>query len=182
MTVRQLLGMVALLASGWLAFFADKTPSGDTDLVAPARSSAAGPAAPAPARATPTGAAPKPPTANPGPAAPEAVLALAERPAAPKPDAERPAAQAFGARSWKPVPPPPAPVVRRAPALPFAFLGKQLQGGAWQVFLVFGEDIRLARASAVIDGQYRVESIVPPQIVFTYLPLNERQTLDIGAP
>jgi hypothetical protein len=34
----------------------------------------------------------------------------------------------------------------------------------------------------VIDSQYRVESIVPPQIVFTYLPLNERQTLDIGAP
>jgi len=187
MTVRQFMGLVALLVSGWLAFFADKTPSSDADLVAPTRSSAAGQAAPAPARAavqtgaTPT-LTPKPKTANPGNAAPEAVLALAERPAAPKPDAERPAAQAFGARSWTPVPPPPAPVVPRAPALPFAFLGKQLQGGAWQVFLALGEDTRLARVATVIDGQYRVESIVPPRIEFTYLPLNERQTLDIGAP
>jgi hypothetical protein len=73
-------------------------------------------------------------------------------------------------------------VAPQAPPLPFVFFGKQLQGGAWQVFLVLGEDIRLARVGTVIDGQYRVESIVPPQIVFIYLPLNERQILDIGAP
>ena len=183
MTVRQLVGLAALLASGWLAFFADKTPSGDADLVAPTRSNTAGRAAPAPARAAvQAGATPKPKVANPAPVAAEAVLALADRLPAPKPDPERPGAQAFGARSWTPVPPPPAPVVPRAPALPFAFLGKQLQGGAWQVFLALGEDTRLARMATVIDGQYRVESIVPPQIVFTYLPLNERQTLDIGAP
>jgi hypothetical protein len=73
-------------------------------------------------------------------------------------------------------------VVPRAPPLPFSFLGKQLQAGAWQVYLALGEDLRIARVATVIDSQYRVESIVPPQIVFTYLPLNERQTLDIGAP
>ena len=182
MTVRQFMGLVALLASGWLAFFADKTPSGDAELLAPTRPKAVGQAALGPARAAQTGATPKPNTANPGPTAADAVLALADRLPAPKPDAERPAAQAFGTRSWTPVPPPPAPVVPRAPALPFVFLGKQLQGGAWQVFLAVGEDTRLARVATVIDGQYRVESIAPPQIVFTYLPLNERQTLDIGAP
>jgi hypothetical protein len=73
-------------------------------------------------------------------------------------------------------------VVPQAPPLPFSFLGKQWQSGTWQVFLALGEDTRLARVAMVIDGRYRVESIVPPQIVFTYLPLNERQTLDIGAP
>jgi hypothetical protein len=70
----------------------------------------------------------------------------------------------------------------RAPPLPFGFVGKQLQAGVWQVYLSLGEDLRVARLATVIDSQYRVESIVPPLIVFIYLPLNERQTLDIGAP
>jgi hypothetical protein len=73
-------------------------------------------------------------------------------------------------------------VVPQAPPLPFSFLGKQWQAGAWQVYLALGEEMRLAQVNTVIDGRYRVDSIVPPQIVFTYLPLNERQTLEIGAP
>ncbi len=185
MTVRQVLGLVALLVSGWLAFFADKTPSSDADLLAPTRATAASPSAAAPARDTQkeTGAPPGPKNAKPAPSAPVAVLALADRPRGPKPGAEHPGAPAFGARSWTPPPPPPPPPAPpRAPPLPFFVLGKQWQAGAWQVYLAVGEDTRLARVAAVIDGQYRVESIVPPLIVFTYLPLHERQTLDIGAP
>lgn len=180
MRLRQVIGVAALLVSGWLAFFADKTPSGDADLVVPTRSNATTP--PARAATAQKEATSRPRAANQGPASPEAVLALAERLAAPKPDAQRPGAQGFGARSWTPPPPPEKPVAPKAPPLPFSFLGKQLQAGVWQVYLAAGEDLRLARVATVIDGQYRVESIVPPLIVFTYLPLNERQTLDIGAP
>ena len=180
MRLRQVIGVAALLVSGWLAFFADKTPSGDADLVVPTRSNAT--TAPARAATAQNEAASRPRAANQGPASPEAVLALTERLAAPKPDAQRPGAQGFGARSWTPPPPPEKPVAPKAPPLPFSFLGKQLQAGVWQVYLAVGEDLRLARVATVIDGQYRVESIVPPLIVFTYLPLNERQTLDIGAP
>jgi hypothetical protein len=73
-------------------------------------------------------------------------------------------------------------VVPHAPPLPFGFVGKHWQAGSWQVYLARGEELRVARLATVIDGQYRVESIVPPHLVLTYLPLNERQTLDIGAP
>ena len=180
MTLRQAMGIAALLGSGWLAFFADKTPSGDDNLVVPTRSNASAP--PARAATAQNETIRRPQAANQGPANPEAVQALAERLPAPMPDAERPGAQGFGARSWTPPPPPEIPVAPKAPTLPFSFLGKQLQTGVWQVYLGLGEDLRLARVGAVIDGQYRVESIVPPLIVFTYLPLNERQTLDIGAP
>ena len=184
MTKRQFIGLAALLLSTWLAFFADKTPNDDASLVAPTRSNAVRPRAPLPVGAGngDKGTSRAPGAANPEAAVPVAVLALAQRPLAPPADSRHPLTMAFGARSWTPPPPPPEPVVPQAPPLPFSFLGKQLQAGTWQVYLALGEDLRLARVAAVIDGQYRVESIVPPQIVFTYLPLNERQTLDIGAP
>jgi hypothetical protein len=184
MKMRQYMGLAALLASTWLAFFADKTPSSDDKLVVPTRSDTA--RAPAPLlvdaanRDRGLNRASKP--ANQDSAGPEAVLALAGRAPAPPPDARQSLAMAFGARSWTPPPPPPEPVVPQAPPLPFSFLGKQWQAGAWQVYLALGEEMRLAQVNTVIDGRYRVDSIVPPQIVFTYLPLNERQTLEIGAP
>jgi len=182
MTLRQTLGLAALLCSAWLAFFADKTPSGDTDLVAPTRSGAVASAKSPPASEAAAQTKPVPKNTKQAPAA-VAVLALDMRPPAPLPDAEHPGAQAFGVRSWTPPPPPPPPPPKPvAPPLPFAFLGKQVQAGVWQVYLTVGEDMRLARVASVIDGKYRVESIVPPRIEFTYLPLNERQTLDIGAP
>jgi len=48
------------------------------------------------------------------------------------------------------------------------------------VFLSRQERTYIVRANDVIDGMYRVESIEPPNIVFTYIPLNERQVLAIG--
>jgi hypothetical protein len=184
MTMRQFIGLAALLLSSWLAFFADKTPNDDASIVVPTRSNAARALSPLPAGTGngDRGASRAPGTANQGAAAPAAVLALAQRLPAPPPDSRHSLAMAFGARSWTPPPPPPEPVVPQAPSLPFTFLGKQWQSGNWQVYLALGEDTHLAREATVIDGRYRVESIVPPQIVFTYLPLNERQTLDIGAP
>ena len=62
MTVRQFFGLTALLASAWLAFFADKTPSGDAGLVVPTRASTTSPAAARPAAAQDA----VPPAAQPG--------------------------------------------------------------------------------------------------------------------
>lgn len=86
-------------------------------------------------------------------------------------------AKAFTARDWTPATSPPPPT---APPLPFVFLGKKLEDGHWQVFL--GQDDRtyIVRENEAIDGLYRVEAIRLPAMTLTYLPLRQRQTLDIG--
>lgn len=76
----------------------------------------------------------------------------------------------------KPLPPPPP----TAPALPFTFLGKKLESGAWEVFLGRGEQSFVVRAGTLIENTYRVEAIMPPTLSLTYLPLAEKQTLAIG--
>jgi hypothetical protein len=95
-------------------------------------------------------------------------------------------ADAFALNNWNP-PPPPPPAVKpgpppkpTAPPLPFTLLGKKLEDGNWQVFLSRQDRTYVVRAQDVIDGAYRVESIAPPNLVFTYIPLNERQVLAIG--
>jgi hypothetical protein len=66
--------------------------------------------------------------------------------------------------------------------LPYAYLGKQWQGGAWEVYLAMGEEVRIARVGSVLDTRYRVVSITPPHLNLVYLPLKQAQSLDIGAP
>lgn len=90
----------------------------------------------------------------------------------------------FGSQNWNPPPPPPprasaepAPV---APPLPFTYLGKAAADGAWEVFLSRGNQTYVVRAQAIIDGQYRVETIAPPLMTITYLPLKQIQQLNIG--
>lgn len=79
--------------------------------------------------------------------------------------------------SDEPQPTPPAP---SAPALPFSYLGRKLEAGEWEVFLVQGEQTLLVRQGSLIDGLYRVDTITPPELSLTYLPLGERQILPIG--
>lgn len=89
----------------------------------------------------------------------------------------------FASGGWNPpVPvikalPPPPPT---APLLPFTFLGKKLESGAWEVFLARGEQSFVVRAGTLIENTYRVEAITPPTLSLTYLPLAEKQTLAIG--
>jgi len=59
-------------------------------------------------------------------------------------------------------------------------LGKKLEDGGWQVFLGRQDRTYIVKSQDVIEGTYRVESIAPPSLVFTYIPLNERQVLAIG--
>jgi len=92
----------------------------------------------------------------------------------------------FARQDWTPPPPPPAPAAPApppppsAPPLPFTFIGKSVAGGAWEVYLARGDRTYVVRDKTVIDGTYRVETIAPPLLVLTYLPLNQVQQLNIG--
>ncbi len=106
------------------------------------------------------------------------VLALRPREASPD------IVQAFPSRDWAPPPPPPPPPAPppkpTAPPLPFVMIGKKWEDGQWQVFLGRHEETFVVKTGDTLDGRYRVDSIAPPSMTFTYLPLKERQTLTIG--
>lgn len=111
---------------------------------------------------------------------PSSLLALHDR----RSDTSTPVA-GFETHDWTPPPPPPPPPAPppppQAPPLPFAFLGKQLEEGKWIVFLSNQERTYVAKEGAVLETAYRVEKIVPPTLSFTYLPLQQQQTLAIGS-
>lgn len=106
--------------------------------------------------------------------------------AAAKPEDTPPQEALFDSQTWTPPPPPPPkptpPPPPVAPPLAFTVIGKKLEEGKWEVFLARGEQIFIAKEKAVLDNNYRVESIKPPTLTVTYLPLNQTQTLTIGGP
>jgi len=93
---------------------------------------------------------------------------------------------AFGTKSWVVVPPPPkpAPVVvepPKAPPLPFRYMGQVDDGrGGRTFFLIRGTNTLSVTVGENIDGTYRLESADNGILQFTYLPLRERQSLQIG--
>jgi hypothetical protein len=92
----------------------------------------------------------------------------------------------FVSHDWTPPPPPPAPVAPPppppgAPPLPFTFIGKAFENGAWEVYLTGAAKTYIVQPQTVIDGMYRVDAIAPPILTLTYLPLNQVQQLNIGA-
>ncbi|WP_382174774.1 hypothetical protein [Hydrogenophaga luteola] len=68
-----------------------------------------------------------------------------------------------------------------APPLPFSFLGKKAEGGAWEVYLARGDLSYIVREGTTFAEVYRVESIRPPEMTLTYLPLEQTQVMNIGA-
>jgi hypothetical protein len=162
------LGAALAIAAG-VALFADNSPDGA--VVGPAPRSAS---APPPARAA------APPAR---PAAAVAILRLQPRADLVGIGADAPA-DVFASRNWTPPPPPPAPPPPApppsAPPLPFTYIGKAAANGQWEVFLARGSDTLIVRNQMTIDGAWRVDSIAPPSITFTYLPLNQVQQLNIG--
>lgn len=90
----------------------------------------------------------------------------------------------FARQDWTPPPPPateaPPPPPPSAPPLPFTYVGKSLQDGVWEIYLARGERSYLVRDGATIDNTYRVETIRPPVLTLTYLPLGQSQQLNIG--
>ena len=188
-------GMAAGVAiTAWLAFFGDKTPTGGVAEPA-ARNGAHNAARPAATKRTGAGVNAAPAIATTTPAAnggrkdkprPEPVI-LALRPraeliggatSADKGDA------LFGNQSWVPPPPPqPKPSVPAAPTAPpltYTYIGKKLDDAVWEVYLAKGDQTFIVREKSTIEDSYRVESIKPPLLTLTYLPLNQMQTLTIG--
>lgn len=92
----------------------------------------------------------------------------------------------FAGQNWNPPPPPPPPPSNTpppppmAPPLPFAYIGKAVADGAWEVYLSRGDKTYSARVQTVIEGAYRVDKIAPPLMTVTYLPLNQQQQMNIG--
>lgn len=160
MNPRLLWGALALTlaATGWLA---SQSEDSDADVPAPRTARAAGR----------SGAAPVDPAAR--------VVALQPTSAA-WPAMAR---DLFAAHSFQPppppAPPPGAPEPPRAPPLPFKYQGR-LEDGDTAVFLLDGTRSLIVRAGDTIDGRYKVERISKHDIAFTYLPLDQRQTLPTG--
>ena len=86
-----------------------------------------------------------------------------------------------------PPPPPPPPVVAApppkptAPALPFRFLGRMVDGGATTLFVAQGNQNLSIRQGDVVNDTYRLEQIGESSATFVYIPLQERQTLTMGS-
>jgi hypothetical protein len=88
----------------------------------------------------------------------------------------------FASKSWVPPPaPPPPPPPPRAPKLPFTFLGRMVEQGKTVVFLTRAQETFTVSAGESFAGTYRVEEIGADTVVLIYLPLNERQSINIGA-
>ena len=93
----------------------------------------------------------------------------------------------FPVQSWY-VPPPPPKVVAAPPPVPVAppftyqYIGKMIEdeNSHSAVFLENRSRIFIVRTGDKIEGKYRVDEIEPPLMTVTYLPLNIKQTVQIG--
>ncbi len=68
-----------------------------------------------------------------------------------------------------------------APPLPYVYMGKMIDNKNQTVFLTRNEKPYVVHSGDLLDGTYRIDSIEPPSMEITYLPLNEKQYLNIGA-
>lgn len=109
-------------------------------------------------------------------------LALIPRNELYPPEIRAPGHDLFAAVDWTPPPPPmvitpPSPI---APPLPFTFIGKSWINEKWQVFLAQGDEVLIVQEGLTLANQYRIDSVAPPLMSLTYLPLGQTQTLAIG--
>ena len=86
----------------------------------------------------------------------------------------------FAPKSWYVAPPPPPPPAPTAPAFPYAFAGSQRDGDALTLFVTLGQRNYILHPGDVIDANYRFDEVKDGTAVFTYLPLQQKQTLEIG--
>ncbi len=92
----------------------------------------------------------------------------------------------FAAHTWhvaRPPPPPAAgpPAEPTAPPLPYAFVGSYAQGSNETVyFLTRGDRVYDVKQGDRLDGIYSIDGVENGQLIFTYMPLNIRQTLPFG--
>lgn len=94
------------------------------------------------------------------------------------------ASDLFASNSWTPPPPPPPkplppapPPPPTAPPIPYNFVGLLQDHAVPKAFLAKGDNLLVVAAGDTLDGTYRVESVSSSEIVLTYLPLNQRQSI-----
>lgn len=78
----------------------------------------------------------------------------------------------------------PKPIVAAAPTpapppLPFRYMGRLVEDGKPEVFVLRGEEHFSVAAGDRLGSDYRVEEVTESEIVFLYLPLNIRQRLPL---
>lgn len=66
-----------------------------------------------------------------------------------------------------------------APTLPFRYIGRLVQNGTTEVLLMRGERLYSIAAGGKAGDDYVVERIGDSSVVFTYVPLNLKQNLDL---
>jgi hypothetical protein len=87
----------------------------------------------------------------------------------------------FAGKSWYVAPPPPKPAPPSAPPLPFVYMGKLAEEGEKVVILLTKENRSYeVREGDILDNIYRVDEVRAPVMILTYLPLNIKQTIQIG--
>lgn len=67
-----------------------------------------------------------------------------------------------------------------APPLPFVYVGKMIDEGKLSIFVARGDDSFTLHKGQKIDD-YRVDKVTESSVVFTYLPLKQKQELNIPA-
>lgn len=83
-----------------------------------------------------------------------------------------------------PPPPPPAklepmgPVIPQAPAFPYTLIGRMEEAGVSRALLLGPVRTIDARAGDLIDGQWRVDAVLPEGVQLTWMPGGQRQTLN----
>ena len=94
------------------------------------------------------------------------------------------ASDLFASNSWTPPPPPPPkplppppPPPPTAPPIPYNFVGLLQDRAKPTAFLAKGDNLLVVTAGDTFDGTYRIESVSASEIVLTYLPLNQRQSI-----
>lgn len=96
------------------------------------------------------------------------------------------AANLFPPQSFRPPPKPvaPAPVLPppppMAPPVPFTFVGAWHEDGKETVFLERGSQLITTHAGETLPGGWRLDTVSPAGLTFTYVSLNQQRTLRIG--
>ncbi len=91
------------------------------------------------------------------------------------------AGTAFSARSWAPPPVASAPTVEATTPqpLPFSYIGKQVVGHEWEVFIAEKDDVRMVKVADLIDDEYKVLSIDAQTMTLDYLPLHAKLSISL---
>lgn len=124
-----------------------------------------------------------------------AAVETADAPAVPSRDKVATSAQnnPFAPHGWLPPPPPPLPVAPppppppppppTAPPVPFKFIGQYAEKGGGTkpaAFLTKGEALFVVHVGDTVENTYKIESFDAARVVVTYLPLKQRQNIEVS--